>query len=200
MLKRPFDILFSAAILLLLFPLFLLIALCILACSPGPIFYSQIRLGQRGKVFRCYKFRTMYIDADKRLRSLLTTHPHLQAEWNQNQKLKNDPRIFPLGKLLRKLSLDELPQFWNALKGDLSVVGPRPYMIQQRRELGPYAPTILSVRPGITGLWQTSGRSNTTFAKRIELDARYVEKSAFWYDLFIIIKTIPEIIFPKNAC
>jgi undecaprenyl-phosphate galactose phosphotransferase len=141
----------------------------------------------------------MYVDADKRLKDILTKNPHLKAEWLINQKLKNDPRIFTLGKWLRRTSLDELPQFWNVLKGDLSIVGPRPYMISQKKELGTLAPKILSLRPGITGLWQTSGRSHTIFQERISLDAEYVDKNSFYYDIILILKTIPKIIFFKDA-
>lgn len=198
--KRTFDILFSAGLLLLLSPIFLLIALLIRLSSPGKVLYTQIRLGQGGKVFKCYKFRTMYVDADRRLSTILQKNPVLRAEWERNQKLRRDPRVFPFGHLLRKTSLDELPQFWNVLKGDLSVVGPRPYMVRQRSEIAPLAYKILSIRPGITGLWQTSGRSTTTFQTRMELDAKYVDTRSFWLDVRLICKTLPEILFSKNAC
>lgn len=199
-LKRLFDMAFSLGVLILLAPLYLVIALLIKFFSPGNAIFAQDRLGVRGKVFKCYKFRTMHIDAEKHLKALLNANPLLKKEWEEKQKLKNDPRIFPFGKFLRKTSLDELPQFWNVLKGDLSVVGPRPYIIDQKAELGSYAYKILSIRPGITGIWQTSGRSRTTFQQRIELDASYVDKKSFWFDLYLIIKTIPSMIFTKNAC
>jgi len=141
----------------------------------------------------------MHLDADRRLRELLAHNPYLKQEWMLNQKLKNDPRIFALGKWLRRTSLDELPQFWNVLKGDLSVVGPRPYMLTQKKYLGPLASKILSVKPGITGLWQTSGRNHRTFQERIILDAEYIDKRSFHYDLRLICKTIPQILFPKDA-
>lgn len=197
--KRLFDIGFSVSILVLLMPVFLLIALIIFVCSPGNVLYSQIRLGRGGKPFKCFKFRTMHLDADHRLKEILQKNPLLRAEWEKNQKLKIDPRVFSFGHFLRKFSLDELPQFWNVVKGDLSVVGPRPYMAKQRKELGPLAYKILSVRPGVTGLWQTSGRSSTTFHERIALDAQYVDELSFRSDLRLIIKTIPEIFFSKNA-
>ncbi len=198
-LKRIFDIGFSIAILLLFSPLFLLIAVAIFICSPGKVLYTQMRLGIGGKPFKCYKFRTMRLDADLHLKEMLRTKPLLRSEWIQKQKLRVDPRVFLFGRLLRKTSLDELPQFWNAFKGDISVVGPRPYMVNQRRELGPLAYKILSVRPGITGLWQTSGRSNTTFQERVELDAHYVDGHCFRNDLWLILKTVPEIFLSKNA-
>lgn len=197
--KRVFDLCFSLVLLLLLSPLFVSLAVAIRLSSHGRALYVQPRLGRGGKVFKCYKFRTMYLDADKRLDEILSSNPPLKKEWTQNQKLKNDPRIFSLGKWLRRTSLDELPQFWNVVKGDLSVVGPRPYMIFQRKDLGPLASKILSVRPGITGLWQTSGRSHKTYHERILLDAQYIEKRSFSYDLILILKTIPLIIFPKDA-
>jgi len=198
--KRLFDITFCLLFFPIILLLFLLIALITLTRSPGNIFYVQIRLGRDGKPFKCYKFRTMHIGADLSLKKILEKNPQLHLEWIKNQKLKSDPRIFPFGHFLRKTSLDELPQFWNVIKGDLSVVGPRPYMVAQRKELGAWSEKILSMRPGITGLWQTSGRNGTTFQERIALDAQYVDKHSFWYDLRLIIKTIPEVFFSKNAC
>ena len=141
----------------------------------------------------------MHRDADKRLHALYSQHPHLRSEWTIHQKLKEDPRIFAFGKWLRRTSLDELPQLWNVVKGELSLVGPRPYMLRQKKHLGLLAPKILSVRPGMTGLWQTSGRNNTTFQERIQLDAEYIDKCSFSYDLVLIFKTIPVILFPKDA-
>jgi undecaprenyl-phosphate galactose phosphotransferase len=191
--KRAFDVLFSLSILVLLAPLFAGIAIAIRLSSKGKIFYVQTRLGRSGKVFKCYKFRTMYPDAQRRLPKLLARHPHLKQEWSINQKLHDDPRIFPLGRWLRRSSLDELPQFWNVMKGDLSVVGPRPYMVNQRQQMGFLASTILSIRPGITGLWQTSGRNKTTFEERIALDAAYVKRRSLWLDIKLILKTIPKL-------
>ncbi|NGX55443.1 MAG: UDP-glucose:undecaprenyl-phosphate glucose-1-phosphate transferase [Chlamydiae bacterium] len=197
--KRVFDILFSLFALISLLPLFLLIAIGILFSSPGSVIFTQRRLGQGGKTFKCLKFRTMYFNAEKRLDEILQNNPKLRDEWREKQKLRVDPRVFSFGKFLRKTSLDELPQFWNVLKGDLSVVGPRPYMINQRSELGPHAYKILSIRPGITGLWQTSGRNDKTFHERIILDAKYVEKSSFWLDLQLIVKTLPVVFSSKDA-
>ena len=197
--KRVFDVVFSCGILILLSPLLVLIAVAIRLSSRGKAIYSQPRLGKDGKIFKCYKFRTMYLNADEQLDALLMTNLSLRKEWRQKQKLKNDPRIFPLGKWLRQTSLDELPQFWNVLKGEMSVVGPRPYMLSQTGKWGPLAAKILSVRPGITGLWQTSGRSKTTFQKRISLDAHYIDKRSFSYDLSLVLKTIPLIFFSKDA-
>ncbi|MCB1180774.1 MAG: sugar transferase [Chlamydiia bacterium] len=199
-LKRLFDIIFSFFSILFLSPLFLIIMIGIKLSSKGPVIFRQVRLGRGGKTFECLKFRTMVQNADQLLDGLLAQHPFLKAEWTHHQKLKSDPRIFWFGSFLRKTSLDELPQFWNVLKGDLSVVGPRPYMESQKKDLEIYAYKILSVRPGITGLWQTSGRSSLSFKKRLELDAKYVDRRSFWYDLTLILKTIPSILSSKHAC
>lgn len=198
--KRLFDIFFALLALAAAFPLMLLIALGIRLSSSGPILYRQPRLGRNGRIFSCLKFRTMRVDAERQLSQLLCSNPILRLEWIKNQKLSHDPRVFPLGSFLRRTSLDELPQFWNILKGDLSVVGPRPYLVAQKSELGPQSFKILSVRPGLTGLWQTSGRSGTTFRQRIDLDAAYVEAKSFSLDLRLILKTIPAIFSTKNAC
>jgi len=197
--KRIFDFLFSLAVILLLIPLYIVIGIAIRLSSPGKIIYSQQRLGQRGKIFNCYKFRTMYPDSDRHLHEVLAKNPSLRIEWERTQKLRKDPRIFPFGRYLRKMSLDELPQFWNVLKGDLSVVGPRPYMLSQWNKIAPFAAQILRIRPGITGLWQTSGRSSTTFYERIVLDTEYVNRRSFWLDCRLIFKTIPQLLFPKDA-
>ncbi len=197
--KRMFDLLFSISVLFLLAPAFVGIALAIRFSSGGKAIYMQTRVGRGGKVFKCYKFRTMYPDAQRSLPDLLSQNPRLKDEWKMHQKLRDDPRIFPIGKWLRRTSLDELPQFWNVLRGDLSVVGPRPYMVYQKRQMGFLASTILSVRPGITGLWQTSGRNRTTFEERIALDAAYVGRRSLWLDLKLILKTIPKVLFPTDA-
>jgi exopolysaccharide production protein ExoY len=189
--KRLFDISCSCLLILLFFPIFLIVALLI----RKEIFYASERLGHHGKVFKCYKFRTMVIDADKKLDSVLKRNPNLKKEWVLKQKLKEDPRILPFGKFLRRSSIDELPQLWNVFKGDLSLVGPRPYTVDQRSYLGASSYKILSIRPGLTGLWQTSGRSRTTFQKRIELDLLYIEERSFLFDLYLLLKTIPTVLF-----
>ena len=198
--KRIFDVIFSLSALLLISPLLILIAIGIKISSKGCVFFSQDRLKHGGQTFTCWKFRTMHENAEEILVELLEQNSDLKEEWQNKQKLKEDPRIFTLGKLLRKTSLDELPQFWNVLLGDMSVVGPRPYMVSQKDILGQHSEKILSMRPGVTGLWQTSGRSQTTFQTRIELDMRYVEEASFWYDLKLIFKTLPCMLFSQDAC
>jgi lipopolysaccharide/colanic/teichoic acid biosynthesis glycosyltransferase len=197
--KRLFDIVFSLSTLLFLSPLYLLIALTIKICSPGPVLYSQMRIGKGGTFFKCYKFRTMHQNADLLISDLLRNNHSFAEEWHKRQKLSRDPRIFTWGIILRKLSLDELPQFYNVLKGDLSIVGPRPYMPSQLPLLGKNAETILSIKPGITGLWQTSGRSSTTFQRRIFLDKKYVEKRSFWLDIKLIMKTCKTVFKIRDA-
>ncbi len=197
--KRLFDVCFSTLVLILGLPVYLLIALLIKCTSYGPIFFVDRRLGKNFKIIRLYKFRTMYCDAEKKLSELLDTNPKLRMEWNMHCKLRSDPRITPLGRILRKTSCDELPQFLNVFLGDLSVVGPRPFAIDTRSFLGKKAKKILSVKPGLTGIWQISGRSLLPLQKRLLLDERYVESHGFLSDLGIILKTIPVMIFPKGA-
>ncbi len=198
--KRIFDILFSLLFLLIFTPLFCIITLAVKCSSQGDIFYKHVRIGRGGKRFYCYKFRTMYPNADERLAQLLDSDNTLREEWEKNYKLKNDPRITPIGHLLRRTSLDELPQFFNALKGDLSIVGPRP-LVQDEviRYFGPKATKILSIRPGITGLWQTSGRNDVSYQSRIQLDEHYINNQSLVLDLILILKTIPVIIFQRGA-
>ncbi len=198
--KRALDIICSLLALILLSPFFFLIWISIRLSSKGPAIFCQHRLGKNGKVFKCLKFRTMIIDAEKTLPVLLSQHPGLLKEWNTHQKLRQDPRVFPIGKFLRRTSLDELPQFWNILKGELSLVGPRPYLVCQQEEMGLWAEKILSIRPGLTGLWQTSGRSRTTFRERILLDCEYVKKQSLLLDFLLIFKTFSVLLSSEDAC
>jgi exopolysaccharide production protein ExoY len=199
-LKRIFDIFFSICILILSLPLLLIIALTIKSTSVGNVIYSQERIGRGGTPFRCYKFRTMFSDADSRLHEILKNDPQKQLEWEASHKLKKDPRITRIGAFLRKTSLDELPQFWNALKGDLSVVGPRPVVKEEVfKHYGVKAYKILSIRPGITGIWQVSGRSDINYATRVAFDERYVDTRTFMMDLKLIACTIPSMILKKGA-
>lgn len=198
--KRLFDLIFTAIVLILCSPLFLLIALLIKCTSRGPILYKQQRVGLHGAPIFCYKFRSMHENADQKLQEVLAADQKLREEWETFYKLKHDPRITPLGNFLRKTSLDELPQFFNVLTGELSVVGPRPVTAH---EISTYykdkADLILSIRPGITGLWQTSGRNHLSFAERIHLEERYVKERSFFLDLRLIAKTIPAMLHSKGA-
>jgi exopolysaccharide production protein ExoY len=198
--KRIFDIVFSSLVLFLTFPLLFFITLTVRLTSKGKAIYSQERIGRGGKKFRCYKFRTMYANADFRLKELLKNDLVKKKEWQKNFKLKKDPRVTPFGRFLRKSSLDELPQFWNVLKGDLSVVGPRPVVHEEiAKHYGVKAAKILSIRPGITGIWQVSGRNDVCYKTRVKLDEKYVDDHSFLLDLKLVFKTIPAVIFSKGA-
>ncbi|MEM7174359.1 MAG: sugar transferase [Chlamydiota bacterium] len=202
--KRCFDIVFSLSVLTLLSPLYLFFALVIKWDSKGPIFYKGKRLGKEGKIITIYKFRTMHLDADTQLSDILSRNPKIKAEWTTYQKIKSDPRCTRIGKLLRQTSLDELPQFFCVLKGDLSVVGPRPHYISELKDnptspLKYHAATVLSVKPGITSIWQVSGRSQLPYQERVALDCSYVKKQSFLYDLYLIAKTIPTLFLSKGA-
>jgi exopolysaccharide production protein ExoY len=198
--KRIFDVLFSLGAMIFFIPIGVVATFFIKATSPGPIFYKSKRVGKDGQPIYCWKFRTMHQDADKKLLVLLKENPKLKQEWDTYFKLKEDPRISTIGKILRKTSLDELPQFFNVLKGDLSVVGPRPVTEEEiQKYFGPKASKILSVRPGLTGIWQTSGRSLLTFEERIRLEESYIDRQSLTLDLRIIFKTIPAMFFTKGA-
>lgn len=160
--------------LLFFWPLLLLIAVWIYLDSPGPVVFKHMRIGKNGRPFPCYKFRTMCVDADLCLAALLEKYPDARNEWEKNYKLKNDPRITGSGAFLRKTSLDELPQIFNVLRGEMSLVGPRPVTEKELVLYGEYLVDYLSVKPGITGMWQVNGRSNTTYAERVQMDSWYV--------------------------
>ncbi len=196
--KRLFDIVFSLSVLILLAPVYLLIALLILISSPGSVFYVQERVGKNRKSFRCLKFRTMVENADEMLIEMMEKSPNLRQEFEENFKLKKDPRITWIGQFLRVTSLDEFPQFWNVLIGDMSVVGPRPLVAEELPKYGRHMDKILTIRPGITGLWQVSGRNDIPYPLRVRMDLYYANFRNFWVDLWIIFKTIGVVIFPKN--
>jgi lipopolysaccharide/colanic/teichoic acid biosynthesis glycosyltransferase len=196
--KRIFDILFSLAILMLFSPLYLLIMLAIALSSPGPIFYVQERVGKNFKRFGCIKFRTMVKNADEVLLQLMETSPRLRQEFQTSFKLRRDPRITWIGRFLRVTSLDEFPQFLNVLMGDMSVVGPRPVVVEELPKYGKHVDRVLSIRPGITGLWQVSGRNHIPYPRRVQIDVYYIHFRSFLWDLGIIIRTIGIVIFPKD--
>ncbi len=197
--KRIFDIVFSIFLIFLFSPIIVFTAILIKLTSKGPIFYIQKRPGRFGKIIKIYKFRTMYLDADKKLEEILKNNEELREEFMKYRKLKNDPRITPLGRFLRRFSIDEIPQLFNVLKGDMSIVGPRPYQIDEIEHMGEYKDIVLSVRPGLTGLWQISGRSDLSFQAKLKIETWYVLNWNLWLDLFIIIRTIPAVISGKGA-
>ena len=192
--KRAVDLLIAVSALLLLVPLLVLIALLIKLTMRGQILYSQPRVGYRGRIFTCHKFRTMVADADERLQQFLNQNPVAASEWAKNRKLMNDPRVTRLGHLLRRSSLDELPQFINVILGDMSCIGPRPVVPAEVSQYGSYAREYFAARPGLTGLWQVSGRSRTTYARRIALDRYYVRRWSILLDLEILVRTIPALL------
>lgn len=196
--KRLFDILFSLLVLILFSPVYLILALLIALSSRGPIFYIQERVGKNYKRFNCIKFRTMVSNADEVLIQMIETSPQFQQEWKNNFKLKKDPRITTIGKFLRITSLDEFPQFWNVLKGDMSVVGPRPLVAEELPKYGCHINEILTIKPGITGLWQVSGRNDIPYPRRVQIDLYYVKFRNFWLDLWIILKTIAVVVIPTD--
>lgn len=196
--KRAFDVLFSLFMITTFIPVFLIISLIIKCDSPGPIFFYQFRVGKNHKPFLCYKFRTMCLDAES-IGKVLAKEEKYKKQWSLNQKLPDDPRVTRFGYFLRRFALDELPQFWNVLKGDLSVVGPRPILDEQIRQYKEdVAKKILEVRPGITGLWQISGLSHLGYEERAQIEKVYVEKKSFLFDLTLILKTIPAVLFFKK--
>jgi lipopolysaccharide/colanic/teichoic acid biosynthesis glycosyltransferase len=196
--KRLFDIIFSLLVLVFCAPLYLILAGLIVIGSPGPVFYIQERVGRNHRRFGCIKFRTMVINADRVLHEMMANSPEMQAEFEANFKLKDDPRITKIGKFLRMTSLDEFPQFINVLKGEMSVVGPRPLVPEEIPRYGNYIHPVLTIRPGITGLWQVSGRNDIPYSKRIQIDVSYAKCRNMWLDLSIVLKTILVMIIPKN--
>ncbi|AII49998.1 galactosyl-1-phosphate transferase [Synechococcus sp. KORDI-52] len=196
--KRSGDIVFSLMVLAIGSPMLLLLAGLVKLSSPGPVFYTQRRVGRGYQRFGCIKFRTMRADADAVLARVLKDDPSLKAEFERDFKLKRDPRITPLGRFLRRSSLDELPQFLNVLRGEMSVVGPRPIVEKELVRYGPYMDEVASVRPGLTGLWQVSGRNNLSYKKRVKLDLAYARGRSFGLDFAIILRTFGVLLLPMD--
>ena len=188
--KRSFDASFALLILLLLAPLLLIIAAALLVVDGRPIFYRQRRIGLDGREFGCLKFRSMVKDANERLRDVLESSEEARKEWAECQKLRNDPRVHVVGRILRKTSLDELPQFFNVLRGEMSVVGPRPIVRDEVSRYGEHIAHYEAVRPGVTGLWQVSGRNAVSYQERVALDVAYVTSLSPLNDAKIIVKTV----------
>ncbi len=194
--KRIIDIIISSLGLIILSPVFLLLAIIIKMDSKGPVFFAHIRVGKNGKKFKMYKFRTMCDNAQKMIRKF---NPEQKKEFEENYKLKDDPRITRVGKILRKTSLDELPQIFNILIGDLSIVGPRAIITKELKKYGDNKEKFLSVTPGLTGYWQVNGRSNTTYEERIEMELYYIDNMSFKLDLKIFLKTFIAVFKKEGA-
>jgi UDP-galactose-lipid carrier transferase len=197
-LKTMIDLSAAAILLVLSSPIFLLVALMNLG-SGGPMFFAHRRIGIGGKPFYCLKFRTMVTNGDQILKEALERDPALAAEWHATQKLKNDPRVTRIGKFLRKTSLDELPQLINVLMRQMSLVGPRPIVEAEVRFYGDDIAHYYNTRPGVTGLWQVSGRSNTSYTRRVQLDVWYVNNWTVWLDIAVLLKTLPAVLGRTGA-
>ncbi len=197
--KRALDILIAALGLIILSPLILLVSASLKLTSTGPVLYGHTRIGFGGKTFRCWKFRSMVTNGDAVLAHHFKEFPGDLLEWQRNRKLRDDPRVTWIGHILRTYSVDELPQLLNVLSGEMSLVGPRPVVQDELELYGTSARLYLSTRPGITGLWQISGRSNVGYAHRVSLDTEYVNNWSLWQDLKIIMKTIPAVLKAQGS-
>lgn len=198
--KRLFDLVCASILCVVLAPLFLFIAYRIRAEDGGPVLYAQGRLGRGGRTFPCFKFRSMVVDAEKTLAQWREQNPQLWDEYVRNNfKIRNDPRVTRVGAWLRAKSLDELPQIWNVLRGEMSLVGPRPLLARETGDYGGGINHYLRVRPGITGLWQVSGRSHTTFAERAAYDGWYIKNWSLWYDIIILLRTVRVVLKGEGA-
>ena len=198
--KRFIDILGGLVGIFILIPLIIGVYIINLICGDrGPIFYSQKRIGKNGKYFKIYKFRTMVMDADKKLAKLLEEDNEMKMEYKKYKKLKNDPRITKMGGFLRETSLDEFPQFWNVLKGEMSLVGPRPYLPREKEDMGDFYEYVIKCKPGITGLWQTSGRSDVSFEERLHMDLEYYKNNSLETDFKLLSKTVANVVKRKGA-
>ena len=196
---RGFDIVVAAGILIVTLPFLLILAAVMYFSDPGPLFFVHRRMGYRGQYFGCLKFRSMRIDGDRMLHELLASSPEARREWDNTRKLKNDPRITPIGAVVRKLSLDEFPQLFNVLRGEMSIVGPRPIVEAEVKRYGRFFEHYCAVKPGLTGLWQISGRSDTSYHERVELDVNYVSRKSIALDTWLLIKTVPAVLFARGS-
>lgn len=197
--KMFFDYTLTAVGAVAISPLLFYIAYRIKQDSPGNAMYNAERIGKDGKLFKCYKFRSMYTNGDEILEKYLEENPDKKVEWETYHKLDDDPRVTPIGKFIRKTSIDELPQLLNVLEGSMSLVGPRPYLPREAKEMGEALKTIVLVKPGITGHWQVNGRSNVDFVNRLKMDCWYVHNRAFWMDIMLLFKTVGVVLNKKGA-
>lgn len=198
--SRALDIIVALAALIVFAPVMLISAVSIILTNSGPVLFRQQRIGRNGAFFTVIKFRTMHVNASEMLDALLTADPEARAEWEHNHKLKNDPRIIGIGNFLRRTSFDELPQIFNVLAGDMSVVGPRPIIPSEIARYGRHFDAYCSVKPGISGLWQVTGRSNTSYRRRVACDRLYAQRKSPLVDLRIILCTVPAVLLGRGAC
>lgn len=196
---RSLDVIVAFAALVWFAPLMVLIALAILVGDRGPVFFSHERIGRGGRTFKCLKFRSMAVNSNERLQALLASDPQARQEWELDRKLRNDPRVTFLGRFLRKSSLDELPQLINVLRGDMSVVGPRPIVAEEIARYGRYFTHYCRVRPGLTGLWQISGRNDVSYRRRVALDVAYSRSLSLALNTRILLATIPKVLLQRGS-
>jgi exopolysaccharide production protein ExoY len=199
MVRRLFDIGVASAILLIVLPFLIVLAAVLYISDPGPLFFRHRRIGFRGRYFHCLKFRSMKVNSDAILMDHLQRNPEARREWAETHKLRNDPRVTTIGAIVRKLSLDEFPQLLNVLAGDMSIVGPRPIVEAEVRRYGRHFEHYCLVRPGLTGLWQTSGRNDTSYQQRVEMDVAYVGRRSLMFDTWLILKTVPAVLLAKGS-
>jgi lipopolysaccharide/colanic/teichoic acid biosynthesis glycosyltransferase len=199
-LSRPLDVFLATILIIGFLPIFCLVAAAVWLDDPGPVLFRHRRVGHKGRNFSCYKFRSMYVGAESRLKQILAGDPELRCLWERDHKLPNDPRITRLGKILRLTSLDELPQLFNVLRGDMSLVGPRPIVRAEVIRYGQYINHYYALRPGITGLWQVAGRSSVTYRRRVAADVKYARARTLAMDLRILAATIPAVSMGRGSC
>jgi Undecaprenyl-phosphate galactose phosphotransferase WbaP len=197
--KRVFDVAVALFLIILAFPFALAIALAIVLETPGPVFFAHMRVGKNHRRFRLWKLRSMVVDADAALERHLERHPEHFSEWRNTHKLKDDPRVTQVGRLLRRSSLDELPQLWNVLRGDMSMAGPRPIVEEEMEKYGPALSLYSQVLPGLTGLWQVSGRNDTSYRARVDLNTRYILNWTIWMDVVVLLKTVRVVLLGHGA-
>lgn len=196
---RLFDIFIATAILIVALPFLVCLMIVLYISDPGPIFFVHRRIGYRGQNFGCIKFRSMKHDSERLLREHLQRNPADQREWDETHKLRNDPRITPIGVIVRKLSLDEFPQLINVLRGEMSIVGPRPIVEDEVARYGRFFEHYCLVKPGLTGLWQISGRNDTTYQERVALDVSYISRKSIALDALLLMKTVPAVLFARGS-
>jgi exopolysaccharide production protein ExoY len=199
MLWRCFDIGVAATLLAVLLPFLLALSMLLFASDPGPVFFAHRRIGRSGRYFHCLKFRSMRMNGDAILRAHLAADATARREWAATHKLRYDPRVTPIGAVMRKLSLDEFPQLINVLRGHMSIVGPRPIVDAEVPRYGRHFEHYCLVRPGLTGLWQTSGRNDTTYRQRVAMDVSYIARKSLALDTWLLFKTVPALVMSRGA-
>jgi Undecaprenyl-phosphate galactose phosphotransferase WbaP len=197
--KQALEVVFTTLLLVLLAPTLAVVAAIVRLSSQGPVVFRQKRIGRGARIFTCFKFRTMYVDAEQRLESILAGNAAVRAEWEQYARITDDPRVTPVGRFLRRFSIDEFPQLWNVMRGEMALVGPRPYLPSEMDRVGSHMDAISRVRPGMTGLWQVSGRAALPFHERMVLDEYYIRNWSLWMDFLICLRTLKAVVSGRGA-